>query len=113
MFGFSIPKVPQIDAQDVMSAIEKKDDFVLLDVRTEGEFSRNRIGVSINIPVDQIRQNVEKELSDKEKTTYVYCLSGSRSTSAVNMMIQMGYKNVFNVTSGLLAWRAKNLPLTE
>mgnify|MGYP003477220683 CR=1 FL=1 len=111
MFGFNLPKVPEIDAQDVMSAIEKKDDFVLLDVRTEGEFSKNRIEGSINIPVDQIPQTVEKELPDKEKTTYVYCLSGSRSTSAVDIMVQMGYKNVFSITSGLLAWRAKNLPL--
>ena len=58
MFGFNQPKVPEIDAQDVMSAIEKKDDFVLLDVRTEGEFSKNRIEGSINIPIDQIPQTV-------------------------------------------------------
>lgn len=113
MFGFTLPKVPEIEAQDLMHAIEKKGDFLLLDVRTEGEFSKNRIEGSINIPIDQIRSKIEEKFPDKDKKICAYCLSGSRSTSAVDMMIQMGYKNVFSLKSGLLAWISHNYPLAE
>src|SRR3989344_1194169 len=113
MFGYNAPKVPQIDATDVMNAILEKKDITLLDTRTVGEFSKNKIENSINIPVDQITQRVEKVLRDKNATIYVYCLSESRSTSAVSIMLELGYKNVFNVTSGLLSSRAKNLPLVS
>lgn len=113
MFGFNQPKVPQINAEDVLHAIQEKKDVLLLDVRTEGEVGRGKIENSINIPVDEVEKRIESEVPDKNATIYVYCLSGSRSTIAVDQMIKMGYKNVFSMTSGLLAWRAKNLPLQD
>ena len=48
---------------------------------------------------------------NKSKTIYVYCLSGSRSNVAVETMVQLGYKKVFSMTSGLLMWRSKKYPL--
>jgi len=112
MFGFSQPNVPQIDTSKVKDAIDSHKDIVLLDVRTEDEYSINHIQGSINIPFDQISERVEKEIVNKKKTIYVYCLSGSRSIQAVNEMIKFGYKDVFSMASGLLTWRAKNYPLT-
>lgn len=103
----------QIDARDVYKKIQAKEDFVLLDVRTSMEFSGGRIAGSINLPVDQVQDLVEKILPDKEKTVYVYCLSGSRSIAAVEIMRQLGYKNVFSVISGLMAWRVYKLPLEK
>lgn len=111
MFGFSQPKVPQINAEDVLHAIQEKKDVLLLDVRTKDEVGRGKIENSINIPVDEVEKRIESEFPNKDATIYVYCLSGSRSTIAVDQMIKMGYKNVFSMTSGLLAWRSKNLPL--
>jgi len=37
-------------------------------------------------------------------------LSGSRSVHAVDAMARMGYKKVYNMTNGLLAWRVKGYP---
>lgn len=112
MFGFSQPNVPQIDTSKVKDAIDSHKDIVLLDVRTEGEYSKNHIQGSINIPVNHISVRFEKEVVNKKKTIYVYCLSGSRSSQAVKEMIEPGYKDVFSMASGLLAWRAKKYPLT-
>ena len=113
MFGFSGPTVPQIDADSLLTKIKSKEDFVLLDVRTPQEVEKGKIEGSVNIPVDRVAEEVEKVIPDKSKTIYVYCLSGSRSTAAVDAMIKMGYKNVFSMTSGLLSWRAKNYPETQ
>lgn len=104
MFGLS-PKVPEIEAKDVKEAIDLKKDFVIVDVRTPGEIEKGKIENSISIPLDRI-STVSEKITDKEKTIYVYCLSGSRSSLAVDRMLKMGYKQVFSMKSGLLAWRA-------
>ena len=102
---------PQITADEVYKAITEKKDIILLDVRTPGEYSKGKIERSINIPVDTISNEVTVLLPNKSKTIYVYCLSGSRSNVAVETMVQLGYKKVFSMTSGLLMWRSKKYPL--
>ena len=107
------PKVPQVSADDLKKSLDEKDNVVTLDVRTEGEYSRGKIEGSINIPLDYIPEKVEKSIPDKDSKIFVYCLSGSRSVYAVDEMIKMGYKNVFNLSNGLLVWRAMNFPLVS
>ncbi|SRR6266568_7935442 len=107
MFDFISPKVPKVEAEDIKKALDEKRDFVLLDVRTPQEYLKGHIDSSRNIPVDAVSDKVEQLFPDKNKTTYVYCFSGSRSVLAVETMIKLGYTNVFNMSHGLLAWRAK------
>jgi rhodanese-related sulfurtransferase len=43
----------------------------------------------------------------KEETVYVYCRSGNRSGQACMMLEPYGFKNVYNVVGGMLAWQEK------
>lgn len=104
------PSVPQVSVDEVKKMIDAKEDLILLDVRTEGEVARGKIENSINIPIDQIPAKVENIFKDKNAKIIVYCLSGSRSVFAVEFMQKLGYKNVLNMTNGILAWRAKGFP---
>ncbi len=106
------PKVPIISAEEVKKAIDKKADIALLDVRTTGEYAHGKITGAINLPVNEVKAKITTILPDKSKVVYVYCLSGSRSVLAVDAMVKLGYKNVFNMTSGLLAWRAKKFSMS-
>jgi len=100
-----------ITAQEIKKAIDNHEKFVLLDVRTPVEFSRGKIQNAINIPVDEIQNLVTTMLPDKDTTVYVYCLSASRSFVAVEIMESMGYKHVYNMEHGLMAWRIYKYPL--
>lgn len=111
MFGFDSSHVPEIDVKKAFEDIKSGKDIVILDVRTPQEISRGSIKGSINIPLQELEDVVEKEIPDKNKTIYVYCLSGSRSVVAVDFMQKTGYKKVFNMTNGLLAWRSNQFPL--
>jgi rhodanese-related sulfurtransferase len=111
MFGLFTPKVPEVSAEQVKAAIEKKENIILLDVRTPQEFSKNRINGAINIPLDEIENKIAQTIPDKSKKIYVYCLSASRSVHAVSLLQKIGYTDAYNMTSGLLAWRAKQYPL--
>lgn len=95
-----------ISAEEVKKAIDEKQDIVLLDVRTPAEYAKGSITGSINVPVDSVSEKISSFIPDKTKTVYVYCLSGSRSMMAADMLIKLGYTNVYSMTSGLLAWRA-------
>lgn len=105
-----ITSIPQVNAQEVYDSIDSNE-CVILDVRTDEENLRSRIKNSINIPLDKIEDEAEKRISDKSKTIYVYCLSGSRSQQAVVKLMQMNYENAKSMTSGLLAWRSLGYPL--
>lgn len=111
MFDIAEPNIPTTTAEEVKQSLDAKEDVCLLDVRTTGEYSRGRIEGGINLPIDEVACKIESVIPDKSKKIYVYCLSGSRSVHAVDAMVKLGYTNVYNVISGLLAWRIKKYPL--
>jgi phage shock protein E len=106
-------KISNVSAEDVKQAIDEKEDCILLDVRTQEEYSRGKIAGSINIPVNNVESDILSRIPDTSTKIYVYCLSGSRSIHAAQTLMNLGYSNVCNVTSGLLAWRVKGYPVTN
>ena len=72
-----------------------KQGAVIVDVRTKGEFEGGHIRGSVNIPVDQLRNNLNK-LKDKNKPIITCCASGIRSASAKSLLIANGYTEVYN-----------------
>lgn len=110
MFGLG-PKVPSITVEELKKAIDAKETFILLDVRTPEEYEKARISGSTNLPLDAVSEKIGEVVSDKDKKIFVYCMSGSRSIIAVDTMKELGYTNVFDVSNGMLAWRVKRYPV--
>ena len=78
---------------------------ILLDVRSPQEYREGHIPGSQNIPLQTI-DKVRAVAENKEVPLYVYCHSGGRSRQAVQMLRQMGYRNVTNI-GGIAAYRGK------
>jgi len=94
--------VNHISTSDLKSELKDKNkQFV--DVRTPGEFKGNHIRGFKNIPLQQLTQKAEKELS-KEKEVIVICQSGMRSQQASKILKKLGFTNVTNVKGGMSAW---------
>ncbi len=74
---------------------------LIIDVRSKGEYAGGHIKGSVNIPVDQIGQNIQK-LKAKNKTIITCCASGMRSASAKSILKSNGLTEVHN--GG--AWRS-------
>lgn len=70
---------------------------VLIDVRSASEYAEGHLDNSINLTVDTIGVNIEKMVSDKNTKIIVYCRSGNRSATAANTLINLGYKNVYDL----------------
>ena len=91
--------------QDWVSQLEADEKAVILDVRTEDEFNDGIIENAINIDIHKGQGFIsEIEALDKDKSYYVYCRSGARSGKACEVMNELGFKNAYNLSGGILAW---------
>ena len=72
-----------------------KDGALILDVRSKGEYAGGHIQGSINIPLDQLGNNLHR-LKDKSKPIITCCASGMRSSSAKSILKSNGFTEVYN-----------------
>lgn len=63
--------------------------YILVDVRSKYEYRDSHIENALNIPHDEIDEEVEL---DKEKVILVYCRSGNRSKMAREKLEKLGYE---------------------
>lgn len=79
-------------------------DTVILDVRTAGEFSAGKIRGARNL--DIMSSNFVSQVKNlpKNKTYLVYCRSGNRSGQACEIMADLGFENVKNLSGGIMRW---------
>ena len=78
-------------------------DVIILDVRTEEEYNSGHIENSILITVDDIESKAEELLVNKDEKILVYCRSGNRSKKAADLLVKMGYTNVYDF-GGIKDW---------
>lgn len=88
--------------------IELKNVF-LLDVRTPDEFALGSLPGAVNIPLDEIRDRMGEIPS--EKPIYTFCAVGLRGYLAYRILIQYGFKDVYNLSGGLKTYRAATAPI--
>jgi rhodanese-related sulfurtransferase len=101
------------EAFDLIQDNEGDPDFVILDVRTPGEFASGYIQNAINM--DYYSASFEEDLDklDKNKTYLVYCGSGFRSADALSIMEALNYVEVYDMLGGILAWKDLGFPITS
>lgn len=91
-----------------MSQLQKDNNSVILDVRTDDECADGIISASINIDIYEGQGFIEKlEQFDKTKNYYVYCKSGGRSGQACAVMNQLGFENTYNLEGGFMQWQGE------
>jgi rhodanese-related sulfurtransferase len=89
-------------------------DFIVLDIRTaEERSSQGYIENSVNIDYYNLnfKNNIKK--LDKQKTYLIYCQSGNRSSLTSEIMEEQGFKNIYNMSGGILAWQFEGFDLEK
>ncbi len=69
---------------------------MLVDVRSEGEYSDGGIEGSVNIPIQELAGRMD-ELGAKDGTIVVYCQSGGRSAMAKRLLERNGFSAVHDL----------------
>jgi rhodanese-related sulfurtransferase len=98
-----------ISVEALKAKIDAGEKINLVDVREPHEHEAYNIG-GILLPLGKV-QALETDDIDhlKNETVYVYCRSGNRSGQACLMLEPYGFKDIINVSGGMLAWQ-ENFP---
>jgi rhodanese-related sulfurtransferase len=93
----------KISPQEAKQMLDKNPEIILVDVRNEDDYAEVRIPGSILIPKDVIEEKAAQALPDKDAVILVYCKLGIKSKPACEMLIGMGYTNVYDM-GGMTDW---------
>jgi rhodanese-related sulfurtransferase len=109
----SLGAIPAISVADVAEARERAAETgapepVLLDVRNPDEFERFRIAGAALMPMASIMARYRELPADRP--IHVICHSGNRSAAVAQFLVSAGYRDVANVTGGMVAWVRAGLP---
>ncbi len=108
--------IEDITPQEAFTLIQNNQDnpdFVILDVRTPEEFAEEHIEDAINLDFRSETFRDELDKLDKSKPYLVYCRSGGRSRSAVEIVAELNFREAYNMLGGIIQWKAEGLPTTE
>ena len=93
-----------ITSEDAKIELDNDNSIILIDVRTQPEYNEGHIENSILIPLDELESRIINVVKDKNTKLFVYCKSGGRSKTASNLLIDLGYTNVYDL-GGILDWK--------
>jgi rhodanese-related sulfurtransferase len=93
-----------ITPKELKAKMDNGDDFVLIDVREPNEHEAFNVGGTL-IPLKTLPHRLDELEGNEDAEVIVYCRSGARSGMAQQYLQQSGFKNVRNLTGGMLAWQ--------
>lgn len=100
-----------IPVDEFQAGIEKAN-VQVLDVRTQEEYNSGHIEGSFLADWTNREQFHERVKSlDKNKPVYAYCLSGGRSRAAAAQLHKAGFRKVYNLEGGIVAWKRAARPV--
>ena len=79
----------------------KKENAVLIDVRSHQEYEEGHLIGAILLPLYNIENEILNLVPNKNTTIIVYCTSGIRSKEAGEILEMLGYENVYSLKGGL------------
>jgi adenylyltransferase/sulfurtransferase len=101
----ALPPELEIGVEQLKTAIDRDEEFLLVDVREPQEFNICRIPGSTLIPLGQLAARVaELGPVSAERSIVVHCKSGARSAKAVRLLQDAGFAGARNLKGGILAW---------
>ena len=89
--------IENIKAQNFMS-LNSKFDINILDVRSQNEYLNGSVDGSLNIPLINLTDNLDKLNSNKR--SYIYCKGGYRSMIASSIINSKGINDITNIIGG-------------
>lgn len=93
----------QVNMDEAITMMEEGSGYIILDVRTPGEFEEKHIPGAINVANETIGTDEIPELPDKDQLILVYCRSGNRSKQASEKLVALGYTNIVEF-GGINSW---------
>jgi adenylyltransferase/sulfurtransferase len=93
--------VPEMTPGELKTRLDSGDDLFVLDVREPHEYQICNLNGYL-IPLGDLPKRVNE--LDSSREIVAHCRSGKRSADAVNFLRQAGFRKIWNLKGGVLAW---------
>lgn len=101
--------IPVVHASKIKTRLEEKEDFILLDVRSDKEWNKEHLPRAQHIYLVELIKNLKKIPKDKLITTI--CSSGQRANIAASILKMHGFNRVEVCFGSLLACKEVGCPI--
>lgn len=108
VFGMLAKQSDQVNVLTVTKFKKEitKKGIQLVDVRTSQEYNEGHIKNAVNLDIfNRNAFTTYFKTLDKEQPIYLYCRSGSRSKSASKLLVELGFKKIYDLKGGYLNWK--------
>lgn len=102
-----------VPAAEVVSALEQKKRFILLDTRPASAWQRSHIPGAVPMPYYRDKSRAGENLPQDDTWIVAYCACPhAASDSVIDTLKELGYRNLAVIDEGILRWTALGLPVT-
>jgi len=104
-----LKKLSPMDATQLIN----RENAVVLDVRSDGEFNQGHIVNAVNVPQKSVEEQLSKLEKYRSRPIITTCRNGQIALGVGNRLRKNGFEQVYNLAGGLMAWEGANLPLVK
>jgi rhodanese-related sulfurtransferase len=101
-WSLALAAAQDISSREAKTLLEKNKNIFLLDVRTPQENSQAKLPGTVLIPINELERRIHEV--PRNRTILVYCAVGSRSRPVAEYLSKSGYKDVYNMSDGIVGW---------
>ncbi|MFC3899704.1 FAD-dependent oxidoreductase [Aliicoccus persicus] len=98
MIGHNIQRGRKIITPKELTERAEQENFRIIDVRSPKQYETNHVENAVNVPLKDLRDYAEEV--DKDQTIVTYCNKGTTGNAAQNVLINLGFENVYNLSGG-------------
>ena len=106
-------RIKQTSPEIVKLQLDRKDDFVLIDIREDHEWDGGHIVRAIHLGKGIIERDIETLIPSKGREIVLYCGGGYRTALVADNLQKMGYTNVVSMDGGWRMWNELGYPTEE
>ncbi len=105
-------KYQSLEPYDFHLQYLREDSALLLDAREFFEFRRSRIHGSLFMPPSKGFETAADTI-DKTRALFCYCYNGGRSVRALLFFYEKGFRKLYNLDGGIIAWKKDRFPVDK
>lgn len=109
--------VKELSAQELAEMMEAKRDVAIIDMSTPGEYKEGHIAGSIHAEANLLRKQPKEYLAslkiEQDRAIVLVCETGNKSYNTVPYLLESGYREVYNLRGGKVAWLRSGFNLAK
>lgn len=112
MRGPEAPALSEMKADELYETLDTDESpAIMIDVRTPQEYRGGHIKDTKLMPLGELMHNIDALNEYRDEEIVVICHSGSRSMMAAQLLVRAGFKDVRNLTGGMIIWHRNGYPV--